>query len=577
MSQIAFDEEADVIVVGAGTSGCMMAHNIAKFANKKVLGLEAGDNQVANPIVRDSKYALRLIGMAFPELYWQGKSEAQSNVRGEGFQWTGGRVLGGSSSVNGEQFIKPTLDILSRWASLVSRNPFTGEYEPSSAMWKPDIASRVFNAFTKIHTVAEQQEVMGFQSSPTARSTLQHDLTGGNLHITQTPVQPTPLAQQFCDAMAQVSGFTEIQDYNDPNTPVGPFTRWSMTQSPSGVRQSSDVAFLYLDNFINTTENLKIILRATVTRILCDENRNAIGVVYLRDGIEYVARARERVILCAGIKSAKILLLSGVGDAAHLEKLGIPVVFHNPEVGRNLLNHLMVPFKFKTNPPIPGLPEGEKNAVFEGGAFLPGRNQSLDTRAYEIIYYSPQPGEMSGFILQLQPQSKGTITLQSADPLAMELVNYNYLSHPSEVKQLAECFQTYIGPMAIYLNAVAVESLVQVDLVEPSLETIASEMGPQSTHSPLEEYVLNSVTQAEHYTGACSMGRVVNPLGYVYGVGNLMVADDSVVPLTNDGNTQSTAYLASFIISMCLVERFNTGRDCPEGLNDDDDDDDTSQ
>lgn len=166
-------------------------------------------------------------------------------------------------------------------------------------------------------------------------------------------MNPTTMAKKLVSAIEQATGFKEILDYNDPKTPLGPFTRWQLFQKPNGQRESSSTAFLSSD--IMTPDGrgvngrkLRVLFKSTALRVLFSQKR-AVGVEFLKQGKCVCAYARKKVIISAGINSAQLLMLSGIGPANLLEKAGIPVVFDNPNVGKNLRNHTLNFAVFTTN------------------------------------------------------------------------------------------------------------------------------------------------------------------------------------------------------------------------------------
>src|SRR5699024_3463193 len=181
--------------------------------------------------------------------YWPGKGTPQKSVQNRSFEWTGGRTLGGSSSVNNEQYVRPTDLNIKQWED--SLGP----------LWSPKRKNHLFTKLEKYNGGSHNPEARGYQ---------------GRLDIRQTPVKPTTMVEKIIKAMERATGIKRILDYNDPNTPIGPFTRWQLYQMPNGIRESADTAFLTRD-VVNEDglgvkgRKLTISYKSTVRRIIFDE------------------------------------------------------------------------------------------------------------------------------------------------------------------------------------------------------------------------------------------------------------------------------------------------------------------
>ncbi|WP_436406351.1 GMC family oxidoreductase N-terminal domain-containing protein [Brevibacillus brevis] len=168
---------------------------------------------------------------------------------------------------------------------------------------------------------------------------------------------------------------------------------------------------------------LQVFFKSTVLRVLF-KNKRAIGVEFLKEGKCVRAYSRKKVIISAGINSSQLLMLSGIGPAKMLKDEGIPVVFANPHVGKGLRNHTLNFAEFSANPKDNPLPEDDPNALFTGGAFLPdptpGSNKTR--RAVQLIGIGSK-GKLTVAILFLKPKSRGSIKIQSNDPLKIVLAD----------------------------------------------------------------------------------------------------------------------------------------------------------
>jgi choline dehydrogenase len=478
----------DYIIVGAGTSGCLLAHILSK--KYSVLILEAGEDRSSDEAVSDTHNALKVYGQDYVRYYWQGDSVGQDNLNDKHFHYMGGRLLGGSSSVNGQQWVRGHI-----WDKL----PYP---------------------YSDAHNLYTQIESYNGLESDTEESKMGEE---GKLQISQLPIKESKTAKKLVKSIRKATGYNEINNYNI--TEFGPFTRWCLTSTPEYERQSSDKVYLH------KRKNIKLKFKCTVLYLMID-GRKVTGVSYLKDGEQNEVYG-SNVILCAGIKSPKILMLSGIGDGDHLRALNMGVIHNNPEVGKNLSNHLILPATFSKNS------KDKSKDIYEGGAFLPnksGKNQ------YELIGI-PAGDKLNISTLLLQMKSKGTIKLQSSDPLTMELVDFNYFSDKEDINDAVYFYRNYLKNIAKELHKID----PKYELLKPSMETI-------NHKDKLMKWMKDNVSEADHFTGTCSIGKVVDKYGKVYGVSNLYVCDDSIMPVSNDGNTQAPAYLMALVIGNKLIE-----------------------
>lgn len=437
----------------------------------------------------------------------------------------GGRLLGGGSSINGEQYVRPTPAVLAQWERLLGD------------LWSPERATETFRRLERYRGQTTNPAVHG---------------TRGRLQIRQAPAQPTAMAKKLVAAIEQATGFKEILDYNDPATPLGPFTRWQLYQDPSDRRVSASTAFLSPDVMTPSGRgvdgrNLLVLFRSTALRVNF-QHRRAEGVTFLQDGIAYEARARQKVILSAGINSTQLLLLSGIGPAEQLMAAGVPVLFENPNVGRRLRNHTLNFATFATNPSDRPLPRGDANALYTGGAFLPDPSPGApsDRRGVQLVGIGS--GEnLTLAILYLRPKSSGSIRIQSRDPLQIVLADEAFLANPADLESVKRIYKTYIAGIASKLAAID----PAYRLLSPAQEVLADD-------ARLEAFIKENFAHNHHQQGALRMaplreGGVVDEEGNVYGVQDLVVADASVVPFTVDGNTSAAAFLIGATIAQQLL------------------------
>lgn len=517
------EQTYDYIIVGTGPAGSVVANKLSDQKSNSVLVLEAGDDDSSKKLVRDSRFAIPiLLYQDFaPEFYIPGHGIPQKNVAGRTFPWTGGRLLGGGSSVNNEQYVRPSAAVMSEWENLLG------------PIWSPQEETRHY---------VELENYNGTTTNPSARG------RNGLLDIRQTQVKPTNMTKKISKAISQATGFPEILDYNDPNTPLGPFTRYQLYQLPNGIRASADTAFLS-SNKDGHEKNLQISVRSTVTRVIFDQN-TAVGVEFIKDGHCSRAFARKKVILSAGISSVPILMHSGIGNANLLQKHGIPVVFDNPNVGMHYADHPFVGATFTTNHNDHLSPPDDPNSLYAGGGFLPNPTPGSDQsrRGIQLAVQSgPDCTIQIGAIL-LQPKSRGSAVIQSNDPLQMPLMDQGYLSDPADLETFKYTYKIYIKGIAEQLAA-----------IDPSYQLVSPTMDIINDDEKLEQYIKENMNHGFHPQSMNRMGTsaensVVNEKGHVYGVNNLLIADDTIIPFTVDGNTSAPAFFIGATIAEQLLK-----------------------
>ncbi|PID04244.1 dehydrogenase [Sporosarcina sp. P2] len=527
----------DYILVGTGPAGATIARKLTDDKRNSVLVLEAGDNNNQEQPIRDSLFALPsiLTDDFFPQYFWQGKSVPQKNVNGRSFDWTGGRTMGGGSSINNNQYVRPSQANMKQWENLLG------------PLWSPEQQTYQFSQLENYNGQTENPNARGYN---------------GQLDIRQAPANPTTMAEKLVTAMEKATGFARILDYNDPNTPLGPFTRWQLYQTPYGQRESADTAFLSSDVLTENGEGvngrrLLVSYNSTVQRVIFDNERRAIGVEFLKEGKCYYAYARKKVIVSAGINSPQLLMLSGIGPSETLQKAGIPVVHHNANVGKNMTTHPVNTSTFTTNPNDKALPDADPFALYTGGAFLPDPTPGADPhrRGVQLIGQIGTGGMLSIVIILLEPKSQGTIKIQNEDPLKIVLADADFLNKRSDLETIKNVYRIYIKNIATELSKI--DSHYQ--LVTPSLETIQDD-------SKLEKFIQENLGPTHHIQGTLRMAPseengVVNAAGEVYGVKDLIVADDSIAPFVSDGNTSAPAFFIGANIAEHLVrqDRMNYG------------------
>ena len=514
--------EADFIVIGAGSAGCAVAARLSEDPATRVALIEAGGDDNNRWIHIPSGFGKTF---ADPSVNWCYETEPDPGAGDRRVYWPRGKVLGGSSSINGMVYIRGQPEDFDHWRQLGN----TG--------WSFDDILPYFRRSE--HQVRGADDYHG---------------SGGPLCVSD--VAPHPICEAFIEA-AMALGLPRNDDFNGARQDgVG----YHQTTTRNGRRCSTAVG--YLRPAMQRT-NLRVVTEALTEKILFDGKR-AVGVSFRRGGEEWTARARREVILCGGaINSPQLLMLSGIGPAAQLSGLGIPVVEALPGVGQSLQDHYSAAIKLKSRLPVTvndvmlsnarKLKAGLQYYMFHTGplamisspAALFARTRpelaSPDIKCSISPFSADRPQDglhpWSGFTMiayQLRPESRGEIKLKSADPAAPPAVHPNYLTAETDQRAL-----------------VAGLKLCRQILDHPQMERfIASEFlpGPEiRSDEELLDYARRRGGTVYHPTSTCKMGvdamAVVDPELRVRGIEGLRVADASVMPTVVSGNTNAATIM----------------------------------
>ncbi len=532
--------DADFVIVGAGSAGCVLANRLSARPDVKVTLLEAGGRDW-NPWIHIPVGYFKT--MHNPSVDWCYRTEPDPGLNGRRLDWPRGKVLGGSSSLNGLLYVRGQPQDYDRWQQM--GNPGWG--------WDD-----VLPLFKR----SEDQE----------RGPDDFHGVGGPLAVSDMR-----LSRPICDAWieaAQEAGYPFNPDYNGA-TQEG--VSYFQLTTRNGRRCSSAVAFL---NPARRRPNLRILTRAAAQRIVFD-GRRAIGMIY-RDasGTERMVRARREVILSSGaIGSPQILMVSGVGDAAHLGQAGVEVVHELPGVGRNLQDHLQARLVFKCNEPtlndeVRSLVNQARIAlrylVYRRGpmtmaaSLATGFMRTGDHAETPDIQFHVQPWSadspgagvhpFSAFtmsVCQLRPESRGEIRIVSADPAEYPKIFPNYLSTETDCRTLVE----------------GVRIARRIARCAPLAQKISEEFRPDEAlglddYEGTLDWARGNTTSIYHPTGTCKMGRgedaVVDARLRVHGLGGLRVADCSIMPEIVSGNTNAPAIMIGEKASDMILEDLRT-------------------
>ncbi len=506
----------DYVIVGAGSAGCALAYRLAE-AGKTVTVIEHGGTD-AGPFIQMPGALSYPMNMGIYD--WGFATEPEPYLGGRVLATPRGKVIGGSSSINGMVYVRGHARDYDTWA------------EMGATGW----------SYADVLPYFKRMEASHGGSGPEFRG------TDGPLHITRGP-RDNPLFDAFIRAGEQ-AGYPVTADYNGQQQEgFGPMeaTIWK------GRRWSAANAYL---KPALSGGNVTVV-RGFARKVVMEGTR-AVGVEIERSGKVQVIRAGSEVILAASsINTPKLLMLSGIGPAQHLRDHGIEVVADRPGVGANLQDHLEIYMQFSALQPITlykywnlfgkawvgarwlftGKGPGASNQ-FEACAFI----RSKPGVEYPDIQYHFLPiavrydgkavAEGHGFQAHVGPmrsKSRGSVTLRSGNPADAPVIRFNYMSHPSDWEDFRACIRL----TREIFGQEAFKPFVKSEL----------QPGPNvQNDTELDDYLREHVESAYHPCGTARMGRradpmaVVDPECRVIGVQGLRVADSSIFPQVTNGN-----------------------------------------
>ncbi len=516
--------DADYVVVGAGSAGCVVAARLSENPAVKVVLLEAGGPD-RNPWIHIPLGYGKTI--ADPSVNWCYETEPEPGTANRRMLWPRGKVLGGSSSINGLLYVRGQPADFNQWRQL------------GNAGWSWD------------------DVLPYFRRSEGAVGVIDDDLHGRDGPLTVSPItERHPLCEAYLQAAMEL-GIPHSTDFNGARQDgVG----YYHTTSRNGLRVSAARAFL---RPAMRRPNLRVITHALAERVTF-ANRRATGVVFSQGGVRKLVRAAGEVVLCGGaVNTPQLLMLSGIGPAAHLQTHGIEPVHALEGVGGNLQDHYQTRIAYQCTEAITVndifrsrlamarvglqflLTRGGPLSISAGqvGIFTRSRPglELPDIQFHFIVFSADRPAEglhrFPGFtqnVCQLRPESRGTITLASADPATPAAIRPNYLATDLDRQTLIDGLKLCrrIAGRAPIARYIAGEHL-------PG-EAVAGD-------DELLEYARAYGGTIYHPCGTARMGQdrlaVVDPQLRVHGIERLRVADASIMPTLVSGNTNAACIM----------------------------------
>ncbi|MYM56554.1 choline dehydrogenase [Thalassovita mangrovi] len=530
--------EADFVIVGAGSAGCAMAYRLSE-AGASVLIIEYGGTD-AGPFIQMPAALSYPMNMGLYD--WGYSSEPEPHLGGRRLVCPRGKVIGGSSSINGMVYVRGHACDFDHWR------------DAGAEGWSYADVLPYFKRMEHWHSG-------GHGGDPAWRG------SDGPLHVTRGP-RRNRLYHAFVEAGRQ-AGYQTTGDYNgEKQEGFGPMeqTVWR------GRRWSA--ANAYLKPALRR-DNCDLV-RGLARRVVI-ENGRAVGVEIERGGQTQVIRARREVIVAASsINSPKLLMLSGIGPAGHLAEHGIDVVADRPGVGANLQDHLEVYFQMAASQPITlyrywtlfwkgvigaqwlltktGL--GASNQ-FESAAFIRSRAgvQYPDIQYHflplAVRYDGKAAAEGHGFQAHVGPMrsaSRGSVTLSSADPKDAPAIRFNYMSQDSDWRDFRACIRL-------------TREIFGQEAFAPYVRHAIQPGDELQSDDEIDSFIRDHAESAYHPCGTCRMGAaddplaVVDPQARVIGVDGLRVADSSIFPRITNGNLNAPSIMVGEKVSDHLLGR----------------------